>query len=115
MQRVVTGPPAPKKPPYVYQEFPKMKFHRLHKPVVVKNAVEEQKLGEGWADKEFPPTPELTGAAPCTRCEALTQKFEAAYRELDAKYRALVEEHNRMIDEVTTPSLSDLMAGKPAA
>ncbi|OFV96349.1 MAG: hypothetical protein A3H28_15110 [Acidobacteria bacterium RIFCSPLOWO2_02_FULL_61_28] len=35
---------------YVYQEFPKVKYHATKEPVTVANAEEERKLGEGWAD-----------------------------------------------------------------
>src|SRR3989304_2049851 len=33
---------------YVYQEFPKVKYHATKDPVTVANAEEERKLGEGW-------------------------------------------------------------------
>ena len=31
-------------------EFPKVKYHREHEPVVVKSAEEEEALGKGWFD-----------------------------------------------------------------
>lgn len=124
MIRAVTGPPAPKKPPYVHQAYPKMKYHRVHNPVVVKDAAEEQKLGTEWADKQFPPepSPAALAAPPCARCEALSQKFEASYRELQAKldkaeadYRNLFDEYSQFVDQQpeaapAIPSLSDLLA-----
>ncbi|GAC1437414.1 MAG: hypothetical protein NVS1B11_31210 [Terriglobales bacterium] len=41
---------------YVYQEFPKVKYHPKQEPRTVQNAAEEKKLGPGWVDnpKEFP-------------------------------------------------------------
>ena len=33
---------------YVYQEFPKVKYHATKDPVTVANAEEERELGEGW-------------------------------------------------------------------
>lgn len=50
---------------YIYQEFPKWRYHRDGRSVVVKNAAEEAALGPGWEDKPvaFPrwqePEPEL--------------------------------------------------------
>ncbi len=35
---------------YVFQEFPKVKYHATKDPVTVANPDEEQNLGKGWAD-----------------------------------------------------------------
>lgn len=37
-------------PPYVYQEFPKWKYHPDKKPVVVADYEAEKALGEDWYD-----------------------------------------------------------------
>jgi hypothetical protein len=41
---------------YVYQEFPKVKYHPKKDPVTVKNAEEEKSLGKGWYNNpnQFP-------------------------------------------------------------
>lgn len=44
-------------------EFPKVKYHREHDPVVVQNAEEEEALGKGWFDnpgfKSEKPAPQV--------------------------------------------------------
>jgi len=35
---------------YVFQEYPKFKYHAFNVPVIVKNKDEELALGEGWKD-----------------------------------------------------------------
>lgn len=35
---------------YVYQEYPKWKYHMIEVPVIVKNEAEERALGPGWSD-----------------------------------------------------------------
>ena len=43
---------------YVYQEFPKWKYHPKLGNKIVKNAEEEKALGEGWFNSpNFPPPP----------------------------------------------------------
>lgn len=122
---VVGAPPAEKPKPYVYQAYPKMKYHRLHKPVVVKDAAQEEKLGPEWASKPFPEqVPELA-AAPCPRCEALTQKFDEAYRKLQAdlaevtaQYEAAAAERDELLERATaaeTPSLPEMLAAESPA
>jgi hypothetical protein len=41
---------------YVYQEFPKMKYHPERGTTIVKNPEEEKSLGKGWYNNpnEFP-------------------------------------------------------------
>jgi hypothetical protein len=45
---------------YVYQEFPKWKYHPTLGSKIVKNAEEEKALGKGWYNNpnEFPKPPE---------------------------------------------------------
>ncbi len=33
---------------YVYQEYPKVKYHPKHEPRTVQNIKEEKALGRGW-------------------------------------------------------------------
>jgi hypothetical protein len=40
---------------YVYQEFPKWKYHPKHEAKIVQNAAEEKALGRGWVDRPIPP------------------------------------------------------------
>jgi len=35
---------------FVYQAYPKYKYHAVNIPVIVKDAAEEEALGEGWED-----------------------------------------------------------------
>lgn len=46
--------------PYVYQAFPKWKYHRTEAAKVVNDPAEEMALGEGWYDSpaEIPAEPE---------------------------------------------------------
>jgi hypothetical protein len=37
--------------PYVYQEFPKWKYHPTLKARIVQNAEEEKALGKGWYNR----------------------------------------------------------------
>jgi hypothetical protein len=37
--------------PYVYQEFPKVKYHPDRDPVTVQDAIEEDALGPNWFDR----------------------------------------------------------------
>jgi hypothetical protein len=41
---------------YRFQEFPKMKYHPKHEPIIVQNAEEENALGRGWVNtpNDFP-------------------------------------------------------------
>ena len=48
---VASGPlAAPRSKRSRYVEFPKCKYHAHHEAVVVDNAEDEAKLGEGWQD-----------------------------------------------------------------
>jgi hypothetical protein len=40
---------------YVYQEFPKWKYHPKHDAKIVQNAEEEKALGRGWVDRPIRP------------------------------------------------------------
>lgn len=42
---------------YVFQPFPKCKYHPDGRVVIVQDAGEEQALGSIWADRPFPPAP----------------------------------------------------------
>jgi len=35
---------------YVYQKYPRVKYHATREPVTVANEAEERKLGKGWED-----------------------------------------------------------------
>ena len=59
---------------YVFQPFPKCKYHPDGRVVVVDHAGEERLLGPMWADKPFPPpdtvpveAPDIAEAAPKRR------------------------------------------------
>lgn len=43
---------------YVYQSFPKCKYHPDGRVRVVAHAGEELALGSDWADRPFPPAPD---------------------------------------------------------
>jgi hypothetical protein len=47
---------------YVYQEFPKVKYHPKHEPRTVQNAEEEKALGRDWYNNpgEFPKPSRIT-------------------------------------------------------
>lgn len=40
---------------YVYQEFPKFKYHATSEPVIVQDPEEEAALGSAWADSPAGP------------------------------------------------------------
>jgi hypothetical protein len=49
---------------YVYQEYPKVKYHPKHEPRTVQNIEEEKALGRGWVNSpnEFPKPSRIAGA-----------------------------------------------------
>lgn len=46
---------TPEQKPFVYQEFPKWKYHRTGKSVIVEDRDAEDALGEGWANSPAGP------------------------------------------------------------
>lgn len=48
-RRAATGPQQQAKP-YVYQEYPKWKYHRQKSAVIVRDESEERALGLDWLD-----------------------------------------------------------------
>jgi len=48
---------------YVYQEYPKVKYHPKHEPRTVQNIKEEKALGRGWVNSptEFPKPSRIAG------------------------------------------------------
>ena len=55
---------------YVYEEFPKWKYHPSKEPVVVQNADEESALGRDWFDR-----PDLAAEA-LARMQAALKKAQ---------------------------------------
>lgn len=81
---------------------PKWKHHLDGRSIVVKNAEEEEALGEGWGD--FPtsvaPKPvkaSTAPAAPTFEEAAMRAKFDTAWNDLTAKHKALQEEHGALV------------------
>lgn len=59
----------PRQKPDGYQEFPKAKYHRTGKSVVVNNEDEEAALGEGWGDSPGGPPGLPVGSDPLHWCD----------------------------------------------
>ena len=49
---------------YVYQEYPKMKYHKTLPHRIVKNAEEEKALGPDWLKRPYMPPPPTPTAEP---------------------------------------------------
>jgi DNA gyrase inhibitor GyrI len=71
---------------YIPEKYPKWKYHKDGRSVIVDDATQEQALGAGWGDREVLAPEKLR----CEKCAALEKEIETLKAHLAARPKRFV-------------------------